>query len=64
MAKSKPSTKELKSLWHVVEGFIREQDIGSVETIYQCDRVIENAYEFIEKCCVVVGYDDFEEEYE
>lgn len=36
--------------------FIAEQSITCSETIYQTDRVIENAYEFIEGVCDIAGY--------
>lgn len=36
--------------------FIRENQIGCPETIYQCDWVEENALEFIENVCEIVGY--------
>jgi hypothetical protein len=36
----------------------------TLETIYQTDRVIENAYEFIEEICNVVGYVASEDEEE
>lgn len=38
------------------EKFIREQRIGCADTVYQCDWVIENAYEFIQEVCEAVGY--------
>lgn len=40
--------------------FVEEQHIYCAETIYQSDRVIENAYEFIEKICDIVGYKDID----
>lgn len=36
--------------------FIAAQEIISPETVHQTDRVIENAYEFIEVVCNIVGY--------
>lgn len=45
--------QELRKL---CEKFIEDQRISCVETVYQTDRVIENAYEFIEGVCDVVGY--------
>lgn len=39
-----------------VEAFASEQEITCAETIHQSDRVIENAYEFIEKLCDEAGY--------
>jgi hypothetical protein len=50
-----PSHAELKALWDVCVKFIEEQRIWCIETIYQSDRVIENATEFIEDVCNVVG---------
>jgi len=58
----KPTKEEYKKLWAVFEDFINKQDIHCAETIYQCDWVIENAYELIEKCCDIVGYKKFEED--
>jgi hypothetical protein len=51
-----------EKLYRLVEKFIEEQDIICVECIYQQDNVIQNAYEFIEQCCDIVGYKEFEEE--
>jgi hypothetical protein len=39
-----------------VEQFIRDQRIRSPETIYQTDRVIEGAYEFIQDLADIAGY--------
>jgi hypothetical protein len=36
--------------------FIDAQRINCAETIYQTDRVIENAYDFIMGICEIVGY--------
>lgn len=47
-------------LWNVCKKFIEEQEISCAETISQTDHVIENAYEFIEAVCDIVGY--FEED--
>lgn len=49
------TTKAEKLLAHV-EQFIKAQHIYCGETVYQSDRVIENAYEFITGCCEIVGY--------
>ena len=40
------------------EQFITTQRISCAETVYQTDRVIENAYEFVEGVCDIVGYYD------
>jgi hypothetical protein len=36
--------------------FIQAQTITCAETVHQSDRVIENAYAFIEGVCGIVGY--------
>lgn len=54
-APEKGGEKE-RGLEEIVRAFIRDQRINAPETIYQCDWVIENAYEFIEKLCDAVGY--------
>lgn len=43
-------------LTKIVEKFILDQQIHCEENIYQSDRVIINAYEFIQELCDVVGY--------
>jgi hypothetical protein len=45
-----------KTVEQTVKDFIKEQHIYCAENIYQSDRVIENAYVFIEKLCNLVGY--------
>lgn len=52
---NEPTHAELMALWNISKKFIEEQKIWSIETIYQSDRVIESAYEFIEDVCGVVG---------
>lgn len=49
-------------VYDIVENFIKKQRIYCGETIYQTDRVIENAYEFIHELCEVVGYEKLDEE--
>ena len=44
------------SLVKLCEQFIQDQRISCAESVYQTDRVIENAYEFIEGVCAIVGY--------
>ena len=51
-----PTPEQLQALWAVCEKFILDQKISCAEIVYQTDRVIENAYEFIEDVCDVVGY--------
>lgn len=46
----------------LVEKFVKEQRISCHETIYQTDRVIENAYEFIEVLCNEAGYLESDDE--
>jgi GTP-dependent phosphoenolpyruvate carboxykinase len=45
-----------QSLVKLCEKFVRDQHINCEETVYQSDRVIENAYEFIHHVCDIVGY--------
>ena len=40
----------------IVHKFIQKNNITCAETIMQSDRVIENAYDFIEELCVAAGY--------
>ena len=47
-------------LHELVSDFIEAQSIGCAEDIYQSYHVIENAYEFIERLCDVVGYKEGE----
>lgn len=49
-----------KVLEKIVSDFILKNEIGCPETIYQCDHVIEEACEFIESLCNVVGYFDYD----
>lgn len=46
----------------ICEKFIRDNSITCPETICQSDRVIMNAYEFIEQICENVGYCEVDEE--
>ena len=56
-----PSVKEMAALWNKCLEFVEAQRIGCPEIIYQTDWVIENAYEFIEDVCDIVGYKEDEE---
>lgn len=53
--------REMNDLYRVCIDFITKQKITCAETIYQSDRVIENAYEFIEEICDLVGYAKYED---
>lgn len=48
--------KKQQALMLLCEQFILRLNIGCAETIHQTDRVIENAYEFIQDICDIVGY--------
>lgn len=50
------SDTQEKELYDLCKIFIDEQNINCAESIYQTDRVIENAYVFIERICDIVGY--------
>ena len=54
-------TKE-QELFKLCQQFIIDQNIHCAETVYQSDRVIENAYQLIEKICNIVGYETLEDE--
>ncbi len=54
--------EQKEALWKAVTAFVETQRIGGPETIYQTDRVIENAYEFIHELCEIVGYHEYEDE--
>lgn len=51
-----------KQLMEFCKKFIEEQKIWGEEIIYQSDYVIENAYEFIEGVCNIVGYMELPED--
>lgn len=53
---AKEDIKQLLKLWATCTDFRDKQSIRCAETIHQTDRVIENAYEFIEQVCDVIGY--------
>ena len=52
---------EAAKLVSLCEKFIADNEISCAETVCQTDRVIQNAYEFIEGICKIVGYHKFEE---
>jgi hypothetical protein len=52
----------MTELHRVCLEFITKQKITCPETIFQSDRVIENAYEFIQEICDIVGYAKYEDE--
>lgn len=43
------------------EKFIHDHNISCAEVIHQTDKVIEDAYDFIEGICDILGYIDDEE---
>ena len=55
---------KLHALQAYCQEFIQRQHITCAETIYQTDRVMENAMTFIEGICDIVGYHKEEEEVE
>lgn len=48
--------QQAQALVEHCEQFIQDHRISCAETVYQSDRVILNAYEFIEGVCDLVGY--------
>lgn len=59
---NKSTTTRQERLWKHCAKFIEAQEISCPETVYQSDRVIENAYDFIEGVCKIVGYAEFEDQ--
>lgn len=45
-----------KQALKIIERFIDDNGISCAESIYQLDKVIQSAYEFIEELCELVGY--------
>ncbi len=62
MINREPSVEEMTALWQYCIKFIEILNIYDAETVYQTDRVIENAYVFIADVCEIVGYVDYEDE--
>ena len=52
----------MSKLKKTVKKFIKENEIHCPETIYQCDWVAQNALEFIEELCDIVGYENLDDE--
>jgi hypothetical protein len=50
-----------RDLLALCKKFIADNEIGCAEKVYQSDRVIENAYQFIEQVCETVGYHEDED---
>ncbi len=46
----------MNNLEKICRNFIEKQKIYCSESVYQSDRVIENAYELIESICNELGY--------
>lgn len=62
MAINNPTAARKARLWKVCEAFIVKQNIACEETVYQTDRVIENAYGLIGDIVKVVGVVDREDD--
>jgi hypothetical protein len=56
--------KELMELYTVCLKFIIQNKIYCPETIYQGDRVIDNAYGLIKNICDIVGYEEYDEDHD
>ena len=57
---NKQMNKDRIKLFKECHKFIVDNKISCPESIAQCDHVIENAYEFIENVCNIVGYYDYD----
>lgn len=53
-------TEGARKLIEVCEKFMEDQNITCAETVYQADRVMENACDFIMEICDIIGYIEFE----
>jgi hypothetical protein len=51
-----------QALYELCLKFIEDNNIHCAETVYQADRVIEHAYQFITDICDIIGYVDLEGE--
>ena len=54
--------KPEKQLLLLCQKFIRDNEIGCSESIYQSDRIILNSPDFIREICDVIGYHKFKED--
>lgn len=52
----------IQKVFEVVYKFINDNNIYCAETIYQTDRIIENAYELIHELCEIVGYKEYQDD--
>jgi hypothetical protein len=57
-----PTDENKQALFDKCAEFIEKNEISCGESIYQCDHVITNAYEFIHSICEIVGYKEYEED--
>ena len=62
MVDHEPSVKDMAALWKLCAKFVEDNNITCAETVYQCDRVIRNAYMFMHEVCKNVGFVDYEDE--
>lgn len=53
---------KLAGLWALCQKFVKDNSIICPETIYQADKVYENAPEFVEAICDLVGYHKTEDD--
>ncbi len=49
-------TEKAEAVLQIIEQFVKDQRIYCAETIWQCDWVIENAYEFIDDLVSIAGF--------
>lgn len=61
-ARIEEEMKPEKQLLLLCQKFIRDNEIGCSETIYQSDRIILNSPDFIREICDVIGYHKFQED--
>jgi len=49
-------------LYDLCKRFVDENDIYCDETVYQSDRIIQNAYDLIADICGIIGYKEMEDD--
>ena|SRR6218665_2285409 len=54
--------RKLAKIKATIQNFVDKYDISCAETIYQTDRVIENAYEFIHELVELTGYKETDDD--
>jgi len=59
--KKELTAEQAAELVALCQKFVADQHINCAEAIYQQDNVIENAYDFLQEVCDLVGYHEYED---